>query len=156
MKRYVVAFIFVAALVLVMLMTLSSSATAQNMCIPKLALIEAMARKYNEKETEYGIDTRSSSYVGVYVNAKTKTFTFTMTPKGQPSILCAIASGTQWEQLPGISKGIISDGSLISISYNKDSGLWQLMYVNKLTGAISIVTSGNSWERVINLNASSI
>jgi len=30
------------------------------------------------------------------------------------------------------------------------------MYVNKLTGAISIVTSGNSWERVINLNASSI
>ena len=156
MKRYVVAFIFVAALVLVMLMTLSSSATAQNMCIPKLALIEAMARKYNEKETEYGIDTRSSSYVGVYVNAKTKTFTFTMTPKGQPSILCAIASGTQWEQLPGISKGIISDGSLISIYYNKDSGLWQLMYVNKITGAISIVTSGNSWERVINLNASSI
>ena len=156
MKRYVVAFIFVAALVLVMLMTLSSSATAQNMCIPKLALIEAMARKYNEKETEYGVDTRSASYVGVYVNAKTKTFTFTMTPKGQPSILCAIASGTQWEQLPGISKGIISDGSLISIYYNKDSGLWQLMYVNKITGAISIVTSGNSWERVINLNASSI
>ena len=156
MKRYVVAFIFVAALVLVMLVTLSSSATAQNMCIPKAALIEAMDNKYSEKETEYGIDTRSSSYVGVYVNAKTKTFTFTMTPKGQPSILCAIASGTQWEQLPGISKGIISDGSLISIYYNKDSGLWQLMYVNKITGAISIVTSGNSWERVINLNASSI
>ena len=157
MKRYVIAFIFVAALVLVMLVTLSSSATAQsNMCIPKIALIEAMSNKYNEKETEYGVDTRSASYVGVYVNAKTKTFTFTMTPKGQPSILCAIATGTQWEQLPGISKGIISDGSLISISYNKDSGLWQLMYVNKLTGAISIVTSGNSWERVINLNASSI
>ena len=156
MKRYVVAFIFVAALVLVMLVTLSSSATAQLMCIPKVALIEAMDNKYSEKETEYGIDGRSSSYVGVYVNAKTKTFTFTMTPKGQPSVLCAIASGTQWEQLPGISKGIISDGSLISISYNKDSGLWQLMYVNKITGAISIVTSGNSWERVINLNASSI
>ena len=119
-------------------------------------MIDAMANRFSEQETEYGIDTRSSSYVGVYVNAKTKTFTFTMTPKGQPSVLCAIASGTQWEQLPGISKGIISDGSLISISYNKDSGLWQLMYVNKLTGAISIVTSGNSWERVINLNASSI
>ena len=150
-RKYSTLFILAVALV-----TLSSSAIAQTMCVPKLAMIEAMANKFSEQETEFGIDTRSSSYVGVYVNAKTKTFTFTMTPKGQPSVLCAIASGTQWEQLPGISKGIISDGSLISISYNKDSGLWQLMYVNKLTGAISIVTSGNSWERVINLNASSI
>jgi len=150
-RKYSTLFILAVALV-----TLSSSAIAQTMCVPKLAMIDAMANRFNEQETEFGIDTRSSSYVGVYVNAKTKTFTFTMTPKGQPRVLCAIASGTQWEQLPGISKGIISDGSLISISYNKDSGLWQLMYVNKLTGAISIVTSGNSWERVINLNASSI
>ena len=150
-RRYSTLFILAVALV-----TLSSSAIAQTMCVPKLAMIEAMANRFSEQETEFGIDTRSSSYVGVYVNAKTKTFTFTMTPKGQPSVLCAIATGTQWEQLPGISKGIISDGSLISISYNKDSGLWQLMYVNKITGAISIVTSGNSWERVINLNASSI
>ena len=150
-RKYITLCLFAVALV-----TLSSSAIAQTMCVPKLAMIEAMANRFSEQETEYGIDNRSSSYVGVYVNAKTKTFTFTMTPKGQPSVLCAIASGTQWEQLPGISKGIISDGSLISISYNKDSGLWQLMYVNKLTGAISIVTSGNSWERVINLNASSI
>ena len=155
MKRYVIAFIFVAALVLVMLVTLSSSATAQNICIPKSALIEAMARKYNEKETEYGIDTRSSSYVGVYVNAETKDFTFTMTPKGQPTILCAIATGTEWEQLPGISKGIISDGSLISISYSEESGNWQLMYVNKKTGNISMVTNGNSWERVVHINDSS-
>ena len=150
-RKYSTLFILAVALV-----TLSSSAIAQTMCVPKLAMIDAMANKFSEQETEFGIDNRSSSYVGVYVNAKTKTFTFTMTPKGQPRVLCAIASGTQWEQLPGISKGIISDGSLISISYNKDSGLWQLMYVNKLTGAISIVTSGNSWERVINLNASSI
>ena len=150
-RKYSTLFILAVALV-----TLSSSAIAQTMCVPKLAMIEAMANKFSAQETEFGIDNRSSSYVGVYVNAKTKTFTFTMTPKGQPRVLCAIASGTQWEQLPGISKGIISDGSLISISYNKDSGLWQLMYVNKLTGAISIVTSGNSWERVINLNASSI
>jgi hypothetical protein len=156
MKRYVIAFIFVAALVLVMLVTLSSSATAQNICIPKPALIEAMARKYNEKETEYGIDTRSSSYVGVYVNAETKDFTFTMTPKGQPTILCAIATGTEWEQLPGISKGIISDGSLISISYGEDTGFWQLMYVNIETGNISVVTSGNSWERVVKFADSSI
>jgi hypothetical protein len=156
MKRYVIAFIFVAALVLVMLVTLSSSATAQTMCVPKLAMIEAMSNKFNEKETEYGIDGRSSSYVGVYVNAKTKTFTFTMTPKGHPSVLCAIATGTEWEQLPGISKGIISDGSLISISYGEDTGFWQLMYANKVTGTISIVTSGNSWERVVKFTDSSI
>ena len=156
MKRYVIAFIFVAALVLVMLVTLSSSATAQsNMCIPKIALIEAMSNKYNEKETEYGVDTRSASYVGVYVNAKTKTFTFTMTPKGQPSILCAIASGTQWEQLPGISRGIISDGSLISIAFDEGTGDWQLMYFDKNKGTISVVTSGNSWERIIYTNDSS-
>jgi hypothetical protein len=155
MKRYVIAFIFVAALVLVMLVTLSSSATAQNMCIPKAALIEAMDNKYSEKETEYGIDSRSASYVGVYVNAKTKDFTFTMTPKDQPTVLCAIATGTQWEQLPGISKGIISDGSLISIVYNEESGSWQLMYVNKKTGSISMVTNGNSWERVVHINDSS-
>ena len=156
MKRYVIAFIFVAALVLVMLVTLSSSATAQsNMCIPKIALIEAMSNKYNEKETEYGVDTRSASYVGVYVNAKTKTFTFTMTPKGQPSILCAIASGTQWEQLPGISRGIISDGSLISIAFDEGTGDWQLMYFDKNKGTISVVTSGNSWERIIHTNDSS-
>jgi len=150
-RKYSTLFILAVALV-----TLSSSAIAQTMCLPKLTMVKVISSKFSEQETEYGIDNRSSSYVGVYVNAKTKTFTFTMTPKGQPSVLCAIASGTQWEQLPGISKGIISDGSLISISYNKDSGLWQLMYVNKITGAISIVTSGNSWERVINLNASSI
>ena len=149
-RKYITLCLFAVALV-----TLSSSAIAQTMCVPKLAMIDAMANRFSEQETEYGIDTRSSSYVGVYVNAKTKTFTFTMTPKGQPSVLCAIASGTQWEQLPGISKGIISDGSLISISYNKDSGLWQLMYVNKATGNISMVTHGNSWERVIDLNASS-
>ena len=156
MKRYVIAFIFVAALVLVMLVTLSSSATAQTMCVPKLAMIEAMSNKFNEKETEYGIDTRSSSYVGVYVNAETKDFTFTMTPKGQPRILCAIATGTKWEQLPGISKGIISDGSLISVSYGEDTGFWQLMYVNIETGNISVVTSGNSWERVVKFTDSSI
>jgi len=149
-RKYITLCLFAVALV-----TLSSSAIAQTMCVPKLAMIEAMANKFSEQETEYGIDNRSSSYVGVYVNAKTKTFTFTMTPKGQPSVLCAIASGTQWEQLPGISKGIISDGSLISISYNKDTGLWQLMYVNKATGNISMVTHGNSWERVIDLSASS-
>ena len=149
-RKYITLCLFAVALV-----TLSSSAIAQTMCVPKLAMIEAMANKFSEQETEYGIDGRSASYVGVYVNAKTKTFTFTMTPKGQPSILCAIATGTQWEQLPGISKGIISDGSLVSISYNKDSGIWQLMYVNKATGNISMVTHGNSWERVIDLNASS-
>ena len=114
-----------------------------------------MSNKYNEKETEYGVDTRSASYVGVYVNAKTKTFTFTMTPKGQPSILCAIASGTQWEQLPGISRGIISDGSLISIAFDEGTGDWQLMYFDKNKGTISVVTSGNSWERIIHTNDSS-
>ena len=158
MKQIVKAtHLFIASLLFaVALVTLPSSAKAQNMCIPKPALIEAMGRKYNEKETEYGVDGRSKSYVGVYVNAKTKDFTFTMTPKGQPNVLCAIATGTEWEQLPGISKGIISDGSLISISYSKESGNWQLMYVNKETGAISMVTNGNSWELVIDLNASSI
>jgi len=150
-RKYSTLFILAVALV-----TLSSSAIAQTMCVPKLAMIEAMANKFSEQETEYGIDNGSLGYVGVYVNAKTKAFTFTMTPKGKPSILCAIATGTQWEQLPGISKGIISDGSLISISYNKDSGIWQLLYVNKATGDISVVTHGNSWERVIDLNASSI
>jgi hypothetical protein len=146
MKRYIAAFIFVAVLVIVLLMTLSSSAKAQTMCVPK----------FSEKETEYGIDGRSESYVGVYVNAKTKSFTFTMTPKGQPTILCAIATGTQWEQLPGISKGIISDGSLISIYYSEESGSWQLMYFNIKTGNISMVTNGNSWERVVNFTDPSI
>jgi hypothetical protein len=156
MKRYIAAFIFVAVLVIVLLMTLSSSAKAQTMCVPKLVMIEAMSNKFSEKETEYGIDGRSESYVGVYVNAKTKSFTFTMTPKGQPTILCAIATGTQWEQLPGISKGIISDGSLISIYYSEESGSWQLMYFNIKTGNISMVTNGNSWERVVNFTDPSI
>ena len=155
MKKYLAAFLFISVLVIVLLITLPSSAKAQLMCIPKAALIEAMDNKYSEKETEYGIDSRSASYVGVYVNAKTKDFTFTMTPKDQPTILCAIATGTQWEQLPGISKGIISDGSLISIVYNEESGSWQLMYVNKKTGSISMVTNGNSWERVVHINDSS-
>ena len=155
MKKYLAAFLFISVLVIVLLITLPSSARAQNLCIPKAALIEAMDNKYSEKETEYGIDSRSASYVGVYVNAKTKDFTFTMTPKDQPTILCAIATGTQWEQLPGISKGIISDGSLISIVYNEESGSWQLMYVNKKTGNISMVTNGNSWERVVHINDSS-
>ena len=150
-RKYSTLFILAVALV-----TLSSSAIAQTMCLPKLTMVNIISSKFSEQETEYGIDNRSLGYVGVYVNAKTKAFTFTMTPKGKPSILCAIATGTQWEQLPGISKGIVSDGSLISIAYSEESGSWQLMYVNIETGNISMVTSGNSWERVINLNASSI
>tara|TARA_R100001244_G_C5113197_1_gene121643 strand:- start:159 stop:629 length:471 start_codon:yes stop_codon:yes gene_type:complete len=156
MKRYIAAFLFVVVLVLVLLMTLSSSAKAQTMCIPKLALIEAMDNKYSEKETEYGIDGSSSSYVGIYVNAKTKSFTFTMTPKSNPSILCAIGTGTQWEQLPSVSRGVLSGGSLISIAFDEGTGDWQLMYFDKNKGVISVVTSGNSWERVIKINDSSI
>ena len=37
-------------------MTLSSSAIAQTMCVPKLAMIEAMANRFSEQETEFGID----------------------------------------------------------------------------------------------------
>jgi len=156
MKKYIAAFLFVAVLVLVLLMTLSSSAKAQTMCIPKLVMIEAMDNKYGEKETEYGVDGSSASYVGVYVNAKTKSFTFTMTPKGSPSILCAVGTGKQWEQLPSVSRGVLHGGSLISIAFDEGTGDWQLMYFDKNKGVISVVTSGNSWERVIKINDSSI
>ena len=56
MKKYGVAFIFVAVVVLVMLMTPFSSVTAQPMCGPKPAMVETILNKFNEKETEYGID----------------------------------------------------------------------------------------------------
>lgn len=149
-------YIFVGVFGLSVLLATSPAKAQAPICGEREQIIQAIKNRFQEVETEYGIDGRSASYVGVYVNAKTKDFTFTMTPKGQPSILCAIATGTQWEQLPGISKGIISDGSLISISYNEDSGLWQLMYVNIETGNISMVTSGNSWERVVEFTDSSI
>ena len=149
-------YIFVGVFGLSVLLATSPAKAQAPICGEREQIIQAIKNRFQEVETEYGIDGRSASYVGVYVNAKTKDFTFTMTPKGQPSVLCAIATGTQWEQLPGISKGIISDGSLISISYNEDSGLWQLMYVNIETGNISMVTSGNSWERVVEFTDSSI
>ena len=149
-------YIFVGVFGLSVLLATSPAKAQAPICGEREQIIQAIKNRFQEVETEYGLDGRSESYVGVYVNAKTKDFTFTMTPKGQPSVLCAIASGTQWEQLPGISKGIISDGSLISISYNEDSGLWQLMYVNIETGNISMVTSGNSWERVVEFTDSSI
>ena len=148
-------YIFVGVFGLSVLLATSPAKAQAPICGARQQVIQAI-KSFQEVETEYGLDGVTGNYVGVFVQPNTRAFTFIMSPKDQPSTYCAIATGTQWEQLPGISKGIISDGSLISISYNEDSGLWQLMYVNIETGNISMVTSGNSWERVVEFTDPSI
>jgi hypothetical protein len=78
-----------------------------------------------------------------------------MSPKDQPTIYCSLATGTQWQQTPEFSRGVLANSSVITIIIDSETGNWTLMYLNTHTGQLSQVTTGTFWERAIDLNASS-
>ena len=120
------------------------------MCGASNALIEGLEENYGEKIVEQGVDTDEQILVVVTVSLK-RTWSFLMTPKGRPKTFCVILTGTQWLQEKGSSKGIAHDGSIVNIIFD-NHGKWQLLFFNKTTKAISNVTTGYGWERLIDLN----
>jgi len=79
-----------------------------------------------------------------------------MSPKDQPTIYCSIATGTQWQQTPEFSRGVLADSSVITIIIDSETDNWTLMYLNTHTGQLSQVTTGTDWERVVVLKDNSI
>ena len=128
----------------------STPGRQQVVCADSKTLISGLENQYGEKIVEQGVD--ADEHVLVVITASLKrTWSFLATPKGKPKTFCVILTGTEWLQEKGSSKGIANDGSIVTIIFDEE-GKWQLLFFNTTTKAISNVTTGYSWERLINLN----
>lgn len=151
MLKYVFAGLFSFSV----LLAVSSAKAQAPICAEREQILQAAKTRFQEVETEYGLDGVTGNYVGVLVQPNTRAFTFVMSPKNQPRTYCIVSSGTQWEQTPHYSRGVLPNGSVINITIDSD-GTWKLTHLNIYSGQLLQVTAGTFWERVINLNASSI
>ena len=147
-------YIFAGLFGLSVLLATSPAKAQAPICGEREQIIQAIKNRFQEVETEYGLDGATGNYVGVLVQPNTRTFTFVMSPKDQPQTYCIVSSGTQWEQTPHYSRGVLPNGSVINITIDSD-GTWNLTYLNIYSGQLLQVTKGTDWERVIDLNASS-
>ena len=147
-------YIFAGLFGLSVLLATSPAKAQAPICAEREQIIQAAKTRFQEVETEHGLDGVTGNYVGVLVQPNTRTFTFIMSPKDQPQTYCIVSSGTQWEQTPHYSRGVLPNGSVINITIDSD-GTWNLTYLNIYSGQLLQVTKGTDWERVIDLNASS-
>ena len=148
-------YIFAGLFGLSVLLATSPAKAQAPICGEREQIIQAIKNRFQEVETEYGLDGVTGNYVGVFVQPNTRAFTFIMSPKDQPTIYCSLATGTQWQQTPEFSRGVLANSSVITIIIDSETGNWTLMYLNTHTGQLSQVTTGTFWERAIDLNASS-
>ena len=122
----------------------------QVVCGDSETIIAGLEKRYGEKITEQGVD--NDEHVLVVITASRKrTWSFLATPKGKPKTYCVLVTGTDWVQEKGISKGVGYDGSVVTVIFDEE-GKWQLLFFNTTTKAISNVTTGYGWERVIDLD----
>ena len=149
-------YIFAGLFGLSVLIATSPAKAQAPICAEHEQIIQAIKNRFQEVETEYGLDGVTGNYVGVFVQPNTYTFTFVMSPKDQPTTYCALSTGTQWEQTPEFSRGVLEDGSVITIIIDNETGNWTLVYLNIYTGQLSQVTTGTDWERVVVLKDNSI
>lgn len=149
-------YIFAGLFGLSVLFATSSAKAQAPICAEREQILQAAKTRFQEVETEHGLDGVTGNYVGVLVQPNTRTFTFVMSPKDQPQTYCVVSSGTQWEQTPEFSRGVLADSSVITISIDSETGNWTLMYFNIHTGQLSQVTTGTDWERVVVLKDNSI
>ncbi len=89
--------IFVAALVPLALATLTLSADAQLVCLPRTDLVKELERKFFEKPLAYGV-TDSGTLLEIFSSRDGITWTLVVTgPNGRS---CVMASGDSWTTLP--------------------------------------------------------
>ena len=128
----------------------SNPKAQQIICGDSATLIAGLEKQYGEKITEQGVD--NDEHVLVVITASPKrTWSFLATPKGKPKTYCVLVTGTDWVQEKGISKGVGYDGSIVTVIFDEE-GKWQLLFFNTTTKAISNVTTGYGWERVVDLD----
>jgi hypothetical protein len=149
-------YIFAGLFGLSVLFATSSAKAQAPICAEREQIIQSIKNRFQEVETEYGLDEVTGNYVGVFVQTNTRAFTFIMSPKDQSHTYCVLTTGTQWQQTPEFSRGVLADSSVITISIDSETGNWTLMYFNIHTGQLSQVTTGTDWERVVVLKDNSI
>ena len=130
---------------IVLLALLAGPAEAQS-CAPKVALERAI-QNYGEQQVGYGVDYKSQSYVTIYASSS-GSWTFLMTIKGQPKIICVVGTGNKFQHNPGGIVGFLEDGSMFNLTYRAD-GEWSLKYLDLKTMNWKSLSSGNSWEVLI-------
>ena len=128
----------------------SNPKVQQVVCGPSEFIIEGLEENFGEKIVEQGVDVDEHVLVVITASLK-RTRTFFATPKGKPKVYCVLMTGTDWLQEEGSSKGIAHNDSIVTIIFD-NHGNWQLLFFNTTTKAISNVTTGYGWERLIDLN----
>ena len=127
------------------LFALLAGAAYGQSCAPRESLEKAV-RNYGEKHIGYGVDRPSEVYVTIYA-ARSGAWTFLMTPKNEPSLLCIVGTGTQFQNNDGGITGVLNDGSIFNISYSA-SGDWVLMYMDSRVMRWQEISKGYGWEVV--------
>jgi hypothetical protein len=123
---------------------LCAPAAAQT-CAPRDGLLRAL-NDYGERLIEHGVDSRSETFVGVTAS-KASAWSFVMSPRGQPHVLCIVGTGTQWTMTQTSSYGLLADGSLVTIVFD-DAGDWTLTYMPKGSATPQLTAGGHGWTRL--------
>ena len=145
----VTAYIIFMWIVVVVTASYPTFVQGQVVCGERHAILSSLESSFGEKLAEQGVDT--GLLVAITVNMEGK-WSFLITPKGKPNTFCVPASGTSWTQDKNSSKGITNSGSVLNIIH-EDDGSWEMLYFDKRTGAITSVTTGYAWERLITLSS---
>ncbi len=140
MMRFIV---LTAAALLAVFVT--SQAYALN-CGTRLSVLAAL-ENLGETVAEQGVD-QSGVWVGITVDPESLRWTFVMTPKFQPKLLCIVGTGSEWSQASGGSNGILYDGSVIVVSFDT-IGNWKLSHIESgLEEPAKVTSQGYGWERL--------
>lgn len=118
-------------------------------CAPRPALLQAAAN-LGERLVEHGVDGPSGSWVAITAS-RTSAFSFFMSPRGQPDLLCVVGTGTQYEQRDASTRMVLADTSVIVVTFD-DRGDWQLIYMRAHRAAPpQIISAGTGWVREITI-----
>ena len=145
----ITAFLIFTWIVTIVIISYPTFAKGQVVCGERAAILSSLESSFGEKLAEQGVDT--GLLVAITVNLEGR-WSFLITPKGKPNTFCVPASGTSWTQDKNSSKGITNSGSVLNIIH-EDDGSWEMLYFDKKTGAITSVTTGYAWERLITLSS---
>lgn len=122
---------------------------AAQQCAPRPALLQAAAN-LGERLVEHGVDGPSGSWVAITAS-RTSAFSFFMSPKGQPDLLCVVGTGTQFEQRDASTRMVLADTSVIVVTFDR-LGDWQLIYMRAGHAAPpQIISTGTGWVREITI-----
>jgi hypothetical protein len=83
-------YIFAGLFGLSVLFATSSAKAQAPICAEREQIIQSIKNRFQEVETEYGLDEVTGNYVGVFVQPNTRAFTFIMSPKDQSHTYCVL------------------------------------------------------------------